>query len=225
MSEGRMEVRKRLERYSHRTGEDAWGSFVRLRERHKTAGRSVNESWSEAAAAYPAEKYPGDVAVEISVTEAGPPEGRSSSSSGHGSADSHRLLAGPASSSSSELGKINWDELLGGMDSESTLGSVFDGGGRVDLRSQLEWVIENMSLTGLKPDDAPSAGAWGMLRQCRDDSTFRKSLYMTALSKLMPDKKTLESEQRFYDDGRVMLDFIDRIRQESVDSKYECSGV
>ncbi|KKN32673.1 hypothetical protein LCGC14_0811340 [marine sediment metagenome] len=223
MSENRLDTRIRLERYSRRTGEDVWGSFVELRERHKAAGRSVSEAWSEALAAYPADKYPAEVPSEVSL-EAGPREERSTVSLRHGSADSHRM-PGPASSNSSELVEIDWDALLGQMDSESTLGSVFDGEGRVDFRAQLEWVIEKMTCSGVKSDDAPCAGAWGMLRQCRDDSAFRKTIYTTALSKLMPDKKSFESERRFYDDGRVMLDFIERIRQESVDAKYECAGV
>lgn len=222
MSENRLDARIRLERYSLRTGEDAWGAFVRLRERHKASGATVHEAWSEALAAYPADKYPAEVSSEVSP-EAGPLEERSATSLGHGNADSHRVL-GPASNSSSEPIEIDWDKLLGQMDSESTLGSMFDGQGRVDFRTQLEWVIENMTCSGVKSDDAPCAGAWGMLRQCRDDSAFRKTIYTTALSKLMPDKKVLESERRFYDDGRVILDFIERIRQESVDAKYQCAG-
>lgn len=222
MSENRMDARTRLERYSQRTGDDVWGAFVRLRERHKGSGKSVNDSWLEALAAYPASKYPAEAIIEVSP-EAGPREGRSAASPGQGVADSN-LAPGPASPSI-ELEEIHWDALLGEMDSESTLGSVFDGAGRVDFRVQFEWVIENMMRAGVTSDDAPCAGAWGMLRQCRDDASFRKDIYKSALSKLMPDKKSLESERRFYDDGRVMLDFIERIRQESMDSNYECSGV
>lgn len=222
MGERRLDARARLERYSRRTGDDVWGAFVRLRERHKSAGASVADAWEEALAAFPAEKYPADEVIELPLG-AGPESRRSAAAPGHGDTDS-QVLPGPASSSP-DLAEIDWDGLLGEMDAESTLGSVFDGAGIVDFRVQFEWVLENIDRLDIKAHDAPSAGAWALLRQCRSDATFRKDMYKQALSKLMPDRKALESERRFYDDGRTMLDFIERIRQESVDAKYECAGV
>ncbi len=82
----------------------------------------------------------------------------------------------------------------------------------------IQWVFESMELADVKPDAAPSAGAWGLLMHCRKNPDAKQDFYLSVWPKLLPAKSQLDVGHGFSDDGRALelIDRVARISQESV---------
>jgi hypothetical protein len=64
---------------------------------------------------------------------------------------------------------------------------------RQDITADVEWVTENLGVSGLKPEDAPSSRAWSWYIQALyDNNAYR--MVMQHSTKLMPTGKQLEQE-------------------------------
>ena len=81
---------------------------------------------------------------------------------------------------------------------DSVDSSVF-AGKKSNLRSDYQWVYENVSVGGLSASDAPSAGAWGLLQFARDDPRSFYTEWMRMVSRSEDVDKQLEA---FKDDAR-----------------------
>ena len=97
----------------------------------------------------------------------------------------------------------------GGLD-----GKVFNAAG-ASPRKVVEWVFDNLLLDDLKPDDAPSPGAWALLQDLKKYPDLRKEFYRSIWSKLLPTKTELDAAERFSDDGREQIKLIERVRAAS----------
>jgi hypothetical protein len=79
------------------------------------------------------------------------------------------------------------------------------GARQVDHRDVVRWVAANWENADASPADAPSAEAAGLLRQVREDETFRRAFYTQMYIKTMDKEARSEEEARFADDGGVLL--------------------
>ena len=68
-----------------------------------------------------------------------------------------------------------------------------------NLRSDYQWVYENVAVGGISASDAPSAGAWGLLQFARDDPRSFYTEWMRMVSRSEDVDKQMEA---FKDDAR-----------------------
>jgi len=61
------------------------------------------------------------------------------------------------------------------------------------LRGDFQWVYENLSVDDVSPEDAPSSGAWGLLRFARSDTKTFYQEWMRLVAKA-EDTSALERE-------------------------------
>jgi hypothetical protein len=90
--------------------------------------------------------------------------------------------------------------------------------GGASPRKVVEWVFDNLLVDSLKPDDAPSPGAWALLQDLKQYPDLRKEFYRSIWSKLLPTKTELDAAEKFSDDGREQIKLIERVRQASKDT-------
>jgi hypothetical protein len=88
---------------------------------------------------------------------------------------------------------------------------------RTSITKDFEWVYWHIGNADIKPEDAPSSSAWWMLQKVRGNPTVQIEFIRTLLQRLRPDKNESETE-RFYDDGRVQINLIARVRTASQNS-------
>jgi len=77
----------------------------------------------------------------------------------------------------------------------------------------IRWVFHALGAKDLKPEDAPSSGAWYLLQTLKTDDLARKSFYTTVYPKLLPNKAQMEKNDRA-EDGRKQFDLIERLLRE-----------
>lgn len=93
----------------------------------------------------------------------------------------------------------------------------FGGDGKpVSPRQAVEWAFENLCVDDVKPGDAPSPGAWALLIGARQSGLSLKQFFDT-WAKLLPTKTQIEQQDRFTDDGSVVLDLIDKVEARRVE--------
>lgn len=81
-------------------------------------------------------------------------------------------------------------------------------------REVVEWVFNNICVADVKPEDAPSPGAWGLLLRVREDSALRKDFYRSMWAKLMPSQAQVDREsEKFEDDGREHFELIEKTQE------------
>jgi hypothetical protein len=86
----------------------------------------------------------------------------------------------------------------------------------------LRWVFDNAPVNPDKidPEDVPSPGAVGLLREVQVNATMRAEFYRSMYVRLVPSKTQLEAETRFLDDGRTCIETIERVQRAAEDSVY-----
>lgn len=230
----RLDIKHRLQRYDARTGENAWVTFVELREKLKRQGSTDAEAWNEAGEHYPEDRYPSDKPTNlpsvpptrvssVSPTEASPVGAEKPPVPVNGSSQD-RFSLGEDSAPSTLPEKIDWKTL--NNDAKAEKGSAREvASGNINYRASIEWVYQNIDRPNVRPEDAPDAGAWSILRQCRESETFRKDFYKTWLMKLMPSQKEFDRDNRYHDNGDEMVAFIERVEEEAKNAQYEGAGV
>lgn len=82
--------------------------------------------------------------------------------------------------------------------------------GREDHWRDVMWVYNNLYVSGVKPSDAPSPGAWGWLQECRDDAKALND-FRAYYMKLAPSRKELDERARRADGGESVLSLLDEI--------------
>lgn len=90
--------------------------------------------------------------------------------------------------------------------------SMFKGKKRSNPRKDILWVYENLHTRGVKPSDAPSSGAWGMLVWAKR-TTANETSFVTQLLKPLIAKEDDDREQLLDDDGRAAEEIIAEIRR------------
>lgn len=82
-----------------------------------------------------------------------------------------------------------------------------------DVKADLLWAYKALGATGLRPEDAPSPGAWFVYAATKDNDLARKSFITGPLTKLLPTKAQMEKLDRA-EDGRKCFDLIERLLRE-----------
>lgn len=77
------------------------------------------------------------------------------------------------------------------------------------------WALDHLALQGVRPEDAPSCGAWALLVNIRDDSTLRNKFLTEVIGRLLPSKQQIETANNLQDDGRRQLTFIENLLAEA----------
>ena len=84
--------------------------------------------------------------------------------------------------------------------------------GSEDHWRDVHWVYNNLWVKEVKAKDAPSAGAWFWLMDCRRSSDARakfRDYYM----KLAPNRKELDERARRADGGESVVELLDEIER------------
>ena len=82
-----------------------------------------------------------------------------------------------------------------------------------DIKADLLWAYQALGARDLKPEDAPSPGAWFIYAATKDNDLARKSFITGPLTKLLPTKAQMEKDNRA-EDGREQFDLIERLLRE-----------
>lgn len=89
----------------------------------------------------------------------------------------------------------------------------FCGKGPVSARAVVQWVFDNIDVADVKPEDAPSSGAWSFLVRVRTYPDLLKEFYRSIWAKMLPTRSEIEAREKFEDDGREQLHLIDQIQR------------
>ncbi|MCJ7828229.1 MAG: hypothetical protein MUP81_00615, partial [Dehalococcoidia bacterium] len=88
----------------------------------------------------------------------------------------------------------------------------------------IRWVFHALGASGLKPEDAPSSGAWNLYQTLLQDDLALKSFYTQVYPKLLPTRAQMEKNDRV-EDGREQFDRIERLLREPDDDAPVLSDV
>ena len=83
-----------------------------------------------------------------------------------------------------------------------------------DIKADLLWAYQALGAKDLKPEDAPSPGAWFVYAAIKDNDLAQKSFITQTITKLLPTKAQMEKDDRA-EDGRKIFNLIERILRES----------
>jgi len=89
---------------------------------------------------------------------------------------------------------------------------IWDGKPKASERVIVQFVFDHMDVD-VKPEDAPSAGAWGLLMAVRNDPTLKMDFYKTIWPRLLPSRSQIETGDKFTDDGRETLEIIGKVER------------
>lgn len=83
---------------------------------------------------------------------------------------------------------------------------------------EIEWARQNLDHTGADLCDAPSMGAWSMLKWARENPA---EFFKSVVTKTLPTRGQLDREYTNRDQGEVQLEFVERLRKIAQESKLE----
>jgi len=83
----------------------------------------------------------------------------------------------------------------------------------VTARAVVQWVFDHIDIADVKPQDAPSSGAWSFLQRVRTYPDLLKEFYRTIWAKMLPTRSEIEAREKFEDDGREQLHLIEQIQR------------
>ena len=82
-----------------------------------------------------------------------------------------------------------------------------------DVKKDLLWAYRALGAKDLKPEDAPSPGAWFIYATTKDSDLAKKSFITGPLTKLLPTKAQMEKDDRA-EDERKIFNLIERLLRE-----------
>lgn len=82
-----------------------------------------------------------------------------------------------------------------------------------DIKADLLWAYWALGAKDIKPEDAPSPGAWFIYAKTKDNDLAQKSFINQTIPKLLPTKAQMEKDDRA-EDGRKQFDLIERLLRE-----------
>jgi len=78
---------------------------------------------------------------------------------------------------------------------------------------EVEWVKNNLVVEDVKPEDAPSPGAWAMLVSYRRSPGTARLFFEKIMAGMLPRRQEIEAQERFRDDGRKLDDMADGVKK------------
>ena len=87
--------------------------------------------------------------------------------------------------------------------------------GKIDTVSDINWIYNHLMVADVKPEDAPSPGAWAHLLYHRSSTGAMADFFTKVYSRLIPSKSVMQKlEDKAHDDGRTTFDLLDRLLEE-----------
>lgn len=75
----------------------------------------------------------------------------------------------------------------------------------------VRWVFENMDVKDVGPKDAPTPGAYSLLKHCRGNAGTQMKFYTDMWSKTIPTKSRLDEEQKRVDSGGELVEMYNHL--------------
>ena len=98
--------------------------------------------------------------------------------------------------------------------------------GKIDTISDINWIYNHLMIVDVKPEDAPSPGAWAHLQYHRSTPAAMDDFFTKVYPRLIPAKGTIQKMQDlFHDDGRTTFDLLDRLLAECTGSSEQVSDI
>lgn len=87
--------------------------------------------------------------------------------------------------------------------------------GKIDTLSDINWIYNHLMISDVKPEDAPSPGAWAHLQYHRSTPAAMDEFFTKVYPRLIPAKGVIQKMQDlFHDDGRTTFDLLERLLAE-----------
>jgi len=93
---------------------------------------------------------------------------------------------------------------------------MFSGKPESTARADLEFVYNSRDLEDVEPEDAPSAGAWGLLCGVRALPALQVEFYTSMWPKLLPSRASLEDTPK--DTTSDVIGLIDEIKKATLEA-------
>lgn len=91
--------------------------------------------------------------------------------------------------------------------------------GKIDAVSDINWIYNHLMVADVKPEDAPSPGAWAHLLYHRSSTEAMAEFFTKVYPRLIPSKSAIQKmEDKLHDDGRATFDLLERLLKECEES-------
>lgn len=117
-----------------------------------------------------------------------------------------------AKAASELLGRPIGEKSESGAPLEGVVESSVFQTGSASTPECVAWVAKHMMLKDVRPEQAPSSEAWSMLCWARRNNQNEAQFWGQIYTKLLPSRSQLDAEQRYKDDGRKVLDLIEKLK-------------
>ena len=100
---------------------------------------------------------------------------------------------------------------------------VFSGSldAEIDPIRDLTWIYNNICIRDVRPEDAPSPGAFAHLKFVQENNDNKIDFLTKVYPRIIPAKSQVENLSKFNDDNRATFDLLDRLSRESQDGSGE----
>jgi len=87
--------------------------------------------------------------------------------------------------------------------------------GKIDTVSDINWIYNHLGVGDVKPEDAPSPGAWAHLQYHRSSAEAMAEFFTKVYPRLIPSKSVIQKmEDKSHDDGRTTFSLLNRLLEE-----------
>lgn len=112
----------------------------------------------------------------------------------------------------------------GGAELEVFPAEVFRRGGQVGQLEEIDWVKDNLAVRGVRPEDAPTSGAYAMWQVYSRTRSTRQFFFEKLWPRVLPSIRDLKQAKRFSDDGRKLDDLTDGVEKMAEAAKMSAQG-
>jgi hypothetical protein len=186
------------------TEDGRWSQFVEYREELKRNGMPTPEAWITAAAEFP----------EQGIGDGGRNEQPGRKDAGQ-QTELPAIPLPPLLSDESSNASVAKTVLGNGWNKpDPVLREQFSGKKPRNMRERIEWVWGSLGIVDIQPEDAPDSQSWFLLSWARTPAG-KTEFFRSFVARLLPSKNSAEEEEKFFDDGRRVLEIIERVERES----------
>jgi hypothetical protein len=89
---------------------------------------------------------------------------------------------------------------------------------------EIDWVKENLAVEGIRPEDAPTSGAFAMWQVYSRSRSTRQFFFEKLWPRVLPSIRDLKQAQKFSDDGRKLDDLTDGVEKMAEAAKMSARG-
>jgi hypothetical protein len=94
--------------------------------------------------------------------------------------------------------------------------------GKIDTISDINWIYNHLMVADVKPEDAPSPGAWAHLQYHRSSPAAMDDFFTKVYPRLIPAKGVIQKLQdKLHDDGRTTFELLERLLAEDAAGEGE----